>query len=128
MFHFHEDTPALFLLPLQFLTTGTLCDPGAAGQDTSCLDGHNGPSASHIQKSLEILVSTLSMFSADISLEGSYIKNEMHLIQVCQVLLQSIFVFLQNLPTGSQDIFSLLLQKLSLCVVSPPCTHSKVRG
>lgn len=45
----------------------------------------------------------------DISLEGSYIKNEMHLVQACQVLLQSILVFLQNLPPGSQDIFSLLL-------------------
>lgn len=77
----------LFLLPLQVFTTGTLCDPGAAGQDTCCLDSHNGTSASDIQKSLEVLVSTLSMFSTDISLEGPYIKNDIHLVQACQVLL-----------------------------------------
>lgn len=94
MFHFPKDTPVLFLLPLKVLTTGTLCDPGAAGQDTSCLDSCDGPSASDIQKSLEILVSTLSMFSTDISLEGSYIKSEMHLVQVSQMLLQCIFLFL----------------------------------
>lgn len=45
-------------------------DPGAAGQDTSCLDSHNGAGARDIQKSLEILISTFSMFSTDISLEG----------------------------------------------------------
>lgn len=84
-------------------------DPGAAGQDTSCLDSHNGAGAGDIQKSLEILISTLSMFSTDISLEGSSIKHKIQLVQVCQVLLQSILVFLQNLPPGSQDVLSPLL-------------------
>lgn len=99
-------------------------DPGAAGQDTSCLDSHNGAGAGDIQKSLEILISTLSMFSTDISLEGSSIKHKIQLVQVCQVLLQSILVFLQNLPPGSQDVLSPLLHVTE----TPFALHTRSTG